>query len=267
MDEQLRAIVDDLEAEQADLGSLLERLSQEEWDRPTHAPGWMVRDQVMHLSQADESATLALRDPEGFRAAAQERREGGSAEQRYLAEGRALTFDALFDQWKRTAAELVDTARTADSTVRVPWFGPAMSASSFLTARLMETWSHGLDVADAVGATAPQTDRLSHVAFIACRARPYSYQNRGLELPAGGVFVELRLPSGERWTFGEADSPNRVSGLASGFCAVLTRRRHVDDTGLSVTPGATREWMEIGQAFAGPPGEGRKPGQFAREAP
>lgn len=267
MDEQLRAIITDLEAEQADLRTLLERLSSDEWERPTHAPGWMVRDQVMHLAQADESATLALRDPEGFRLAARERRAEGSTEERYLAEGRALSCESLYERWRRSAADLVATARATESTDRVPWFGPAMSVGAFLTARLMETWSHGLDVADAVGATAPETDRLRHVAFIACRARPYSYQNRGFDLPPGEIFVELTLPSGARWTFGDPDSPNRVSGKATDFCAVLTRRRHVDDTGLTVTPGAAREWMEIGQAFAGPPGEGRKPGQFAAEAP
>lgn len=263
MDEQLRAIITDLETEQADLGQLLERLSTDDWERPTHAPGWMLRDQVMHLSQFDEAATLALRDPEGFRESARERREGGSAEERYLAEGRALDAPSLLARWKRTASDLVAEANRVEPGGRVPWYGPAMSVGAFLTARLMETWSHGLDVADAVGATAPETDRLRHVAFIACRARPYSYQNRGLDLPPGEVFVDLALPSGARWTFGDADSPNRVSGKATDFCAVLTRRRHVDDTGLAVTAGAARDWMEIGQAFAGPPGEGRKPGQFA----
>ena len=32
-----------------------------------------------------------------------------------------------------------------------PWYGPSMSARSFVTARLMETWAHGMDVADALG--------------------------------------------------------------------------------------------------------------------
>ena len=34
------------------------------------------------------------------------------------------------------------------------WFGPPMSAASMATARLMETWAHGLDVADALGVIA-----------------------------------------------------------------------------------------------------------------
>jgi hypothetical protein len=43
---------------------------------------------------------------------------------------------------------------------------------------------------------------------------------------------------------------------------VVTQRRHVDDTDLVVTGDMAREWMQIAQAFAGPPGAGRLPGQF-----
>ena len=48
---------------------------------------------------------------------------------------------------------------------------------------------------------------------------------------------------------------NAITGDAEEFCLVLIRRRHVDDTGLVVTGDAAREWMEIGQAFAGTPGK------------
>jgi hypothetical protein len=46
------------------------------------------------------------------------------------------------------------------------------------------------------------------------------------------------------------------------FGLVITQRRHRDDTDLVVTGPAAEEWMTIGQAFAGKPGTGRKPGQF-----
>lgn len=266
MAEQLRQIVDDLQAEQADLAKLLEGLKPEDWELPTHAPGWMVRDQVMHLATFDEAAALGLRDPDAFVTTAKARREAGNAEERYLAEGRALNCQTLFERWQHSAGELVAAARSEPLPARVPWYGPAMSPASFLTARMMETWSHGLDIADAVDAKAPETDRLRHVAFIACRARRYSYENRGMEVPPVEVYVELQLPSGPLWTFGEGTAEDRIEGSASDFCAVLTRRRHVDDTSLRVSPGAAREWMEIGQAFAGPPGEGRKPGQFPTQA-
>jgi hypothetical protein len=34
------------------------------------------------------------------------------------------------------------------TAARITWYGPSMSARSFVTARLMEAWAHGQDVAD-----------------------------------------------------------------------------------------------------------------------
>jgi uncharacterized protein (TIGR03084 family) len=140
-----------------------------------------------------------------------------------------------------------------------------MSAASFITARLMETWSHGLDVVDTVGADRPDTDRLHHVAYLGVRTRAYSYTVRGKERPTTPVRVELTSPSGEKWVFGDADAPDFVRGTATDFCRVVTQRRHLSDTNLEIHGPAAEEWMGIAQAFAGPPGQGRRPGEFAEE--
>jgi uncharacterized protein (TIGR03084 family) len=150
---------------------------------------------------------------------------------------------------------------TLEPKQRVPWFGPAMSAASFVTARLMETWAHGQDVVDALAVERRPTERLRHVAHIAVRARRNSYAARGLEEPPEQVRVELTSPSGERWTWNEG-ARERVAGPALDFCLVVTQRRHVADTDLLLDGPRAEEWMSIAQAFAGPPGAGRKPGQF-----
>ena len=75
-------------------------------------------------------------------------------------------------------------AGALDAHDRVPWFGPPMGALSFVSARLMETWAHGQDVADALGVTRVPTARLRHIAHLGVRARPFSYVVRGLEVPA-----------------------------------------------------------------------------------
>jgi hypothetical protein len=41
------------------------------------------------------------------------------------------------------------------------------------------------------------------------------------------------------------------------FCLLVTQRVHRDDTTLEITGETARAWMEIAQAFAGPPGKGR----------
>jgi uncharacterized protein (TIGR03084 family) len=137
-----------------------------------------------------------------------------------------------------------------------------MSARSFATARIMETWAHGQDVLDALGRTRRPTDRLRHVAHLGVSTRGWSYAIRGRPIPEVDVRVELAAPSGGTWSWGEPDSVDRVSGPAEDFCLVVTQRRHVDDTTLQVEGATATEWMAIAQAFAGPPMDGRRPGAF-----
>jgi len=126
---------------------------------------------------------------------------------------------------------------------------------------LMETWAHGQDVADALGVRRVPTARLRHVAHIGVRARPFSYMIRSMPLPAEPVYVALEGPDGDRWEWGDPGA-DRVTGPALDFCLVVTQRRHVGDTDLRVEGVAAREWIGIAQAFAGAPGNGRRPGQF-----
>jgi uncharacterized protein (TIGR03084 family) len=94
------------------------------------------------------------------------------------------------------------------------------------------------------------------------RARRNSYAANGAEMPEGEVRVEVRAPSGETWAWNESEV-DRVTGSALDFCLVVTQRRHLADTDLVVEGPLATGWMEIAQAFAGPPGAGRAPGQFS----
>jgi uncharacterized protein (TIGR03084 family) len=134
-----------------------------------------------------------------------------------------------------------------------------MAARSFITARLMETWAHGQDVVDALGARREPSSRLRHVAHIGVRARPYSYAVRGLTMPDGDVRVELLAPCGECWSWGDEAASARVTGRAEEFCLVVTQRRNVADTSLRAEGAEAEEWLRIAQAFAGGAGPGRPP--------
>jgi uncharacterized protein (TIGR03084 family) len=266
MSTALDEIIDDLEAEQAALGSVLDALSAADWDTPTHAPGWSVRDQVSHLAFFDEAAVRAMTDREAFETEVRAALEGISdMEGAYLARGRGMAPSGVLDWWRTASSGLTSTARAVDPKVRLLWYGPEMSPASFITARLMETWSHGLDVVDVVDRDRPDTDRLRHVAFMGSRARPNSYIVRGLRPPDTPIRVELTSPSGEEWVFGDEDAADVIRGTATDFCRVVNQRRHVADTNLEVSGPAAQEWMAIAQAFAGPPGQGRQPGEFAEE--
>ncbi len=255
----------DLTAEQDDLERIVRGLDDAALDTPTPSPRWSVRDQVTHLAFFDSRATLAIVDPEAF--TAEVRRfladpDGVMGE--HLTHGRGLGVHALLAWWDEERDRFQAAARELDRATRVPWYGPPMSPVSFVTARLMETWCHGQDVVDAVGASREPTQRLRHIAHIGVRARAFSYRTNGRTAPEGEVRVELEAPGGGRWTWGDPAAADRVNGTALDFCLAVTQRRHRDDTDLRIEGPLAREWMEIAQAFAGPPGEGRRPGQFAR---
>lgn len=257
------ALCDDLVAEHDDLDRIV--ASGDRLDVPTPAAGWSVGDQISHLWFFDQRALLALTDPNAFSADAARLMASleSAGEDASVEQGRALSGTDLLANWRRDRTALVVHARGVDPRARVPWYGPAMSARSFITARLMETWAHGQDVADALGAARPPTDRLRHVAHIGVGARPFSYAVRGRAMPERPVRVELRAPSATTWTWGPDDAADRVSGDALDFCLLVTQRRHRADVALDVEGEAADEWLDIAQAFAGPPGPGRQPGQFA----
>lgn len=259
------AICDDLAAEHAALDAIVGNLPAAAWDHPTPAEGWAVRDQISHLWFYDEAACLAVTDPEAFARAGTEQAAGyGEGKDPSVVWGREVSPAELLEGWRAGRAALLATLRPLDPKTRIPWYGPPMGARSFATARLMETWAHGQDVADALGVEREPTERLRHIAHIGVLARPFAYATRGLDLPATDVRVVLAAPGGGTWAWGPETAFDSVEGSALDFCLVVTQRRHPADTGLVATGPAAAEWMSIAQCFAGPPGRGREPGQFAR---
>jgi uncharacterized protein (TIGR03084 family) len=240
----------DLAAEQDSLDAIVSDLSDGQWAFATAAGGWDVRQTIVHLAYFDDAARAAVVDPADFA----ERRAGAATgaldvERRYA----SLSGADVLEWWRRGRAGLLAGLRPLRPKDRVSWFGPPMSALSFATARLMETWSHGWDVAEALQRPRPSTDRLRHVAHLGVSTRGWSYANRGMSAPVEPVRVELVAPSGSRWAWGPETAEDTVKGAALDFCLVVTQRRRVADTDLEVVGGRAEEWMEIAQAFAGPP--------------
>jgi uncharacterized protein (TIGR03084 family) len=257
----MAALCDDLAAESAELRAVLAALSEAEWTQDTPAAGWTIADQVSHLAYFDDVALRSATDPEAFAAEkAQMDAEGGVDPDTIAERFRDLTGSQLLTWFDDARGRLLEGFRGLDPSTRVPWFGPAMSAASSLTARIMETWAHAQDVYDAVGAVHEPSSRLRHVAHIGVGARAFSYLAHGREMPSTPVRVELTAPDGSVWTWGPEDAPDRISGPALDFALLITQRRHRDDLGLAVEGAAAQEWVEIGQAFAGEPGTGRTAG-------
>ena len=256
-------LLEDLLDEQESLDEIVAPLDDRSWDLPTPSPRWSVSDQIGHLRYFDRAAALAIRDPEAFSMQARKLTEASlasdtSGDDFTLGEFRRLAPVERLERWRHGRAELAEAAGTLGERDRVSWYGPSMGAKSFVTARLMETWAHGTDVCDTVGAHREPTHRLRHVAQLGYITRAWTYINRGEPAPEGDVRVELTAPAGETWAWGDAGTAgdNIVAGPALDFCLVVTQRRHVADTGLEVTGELAADWMSKAQAYAGPPSDG-----------
>src|SRR3954453_21034076 len=202
-------LLDDLPAGHADLDALLVGADT---SRPSAAAGWTVGDCVGHLWFFDREATTALQEPDVFRANVELllANPDGYMEST-LEQARALG-DDLAGAAARQRVELLDALRKADPAEKGPWYGPPMSPASFATARLMEYWAHGQDIADGLGVSRTPTARLRHICHLGVRTRGFSYANRGMTAPTADVYVALRGPDGDTWTWGDATSDDRVEG-------------------------------------------------------
>jgi len=126
------------------------------------------------------------------------------------------------DRWRAGRAAVLDALAGVPSGTRLTWLGPPMGAGTMASARIMETWAHGLDVADALGVHRAPTGRLRHIADLGVRTRDHSFTTRGLPVPDDPFRVELTSPSGQRWEWGPQDAAERVSGTGLDFCLLVT---------------------------------------------
>ena len=249
----------DLRAESDELDAWSPTLPAERWAEPTPAPGWTIAHQIAHLLWTDRVALTVGHRRGRVRRGAWRRGRGSRRIRRRAAPKRcaAAAPAELLADWRATRRRLHDALLSVPDGRKLPWFGPPMSAASMATARLMETWAHGLDVADALGVRRPATARLRSIAHIGVRTRDFAFAVNGLAAPADPFRVELRAPDGSTWTWGPEDAAQRVTGSAEDFCILVTQRRPPSTLDVTAEGDDAQHWLTIAQAFAGPPGPGR----------
>jgi uncharacterized protein (TIGR03084 family) len=245
----LGELVADLAAEQQELQELLERVSPDEWLTPTAARGWDVRDTIAHLADTDEIAMDTLADgPRSLNRFVTLFASSKDVTLWGVLRGRRRSGADVLTWWERTSTTECERLRSLEMA-RVPW-GIGMGRPAFVTARLMETWAHGLDVHGALGAPSVDTDRLRHIAFLATRALPYAFSFAGRPLPATKLRVELELPSGAAWTHGPPDAADRITGPAGEYCRVFVQRMpRAEAVNLVASGAGAREALEVARAF------------------
>jgi uncharacterized protein (TIGR03084 family) len=259
------SVYDDLIADGDDVEALVTDLSPAQWSTDTPAPGWTVKHQVAHLAFVSHLARLSASEPEAFAEhAAGAKRDFQGAVDAALAAYLKLSPGELVDRWRDERNGAAKALAAVDPTGTVPWLVNPLPPSVLAAAGMMELFGHGQDIADALGRTRELTDRIGHLAWFGFRTRDFGYQAHGLTPPTEEFRVELTGPSGVVWEFGPADATQRVTGPAVDFALLVSRRRHRDDLALTAQGEEADRWLNIAQAYRGPAGAGRRPGQFAK---
>ena len=248
-------VLSDLAAESLQLDSWVAALPAAGWETVTTPEGWTVAHQIAHLHWTDLASLAAVTDPDEF---GRQMKAAAADPTGFIDEATEelalIPPTELLAVWREGRVDLDAALRAVPDGQKVPWFGPPMSATSMATARIMETWAHGHDVAEALGLRVVPTSRARHVCHIGVRARGFAYLVRGQEAPDVDVRVELTGPDGELWAWGPGDASERITGSGHDFALLATRRRHLDDVDVHATGEHAAHWLTIVQAFAGMPG-------------
>lgn len=260
----MQTTCDDVLGEYRDLARVCATLSAADWQRRSDFYGWTPWDEVAHLCYFDQTALQSVTAPEVFTANAKALTQVLATGKEISAVARdhfsGLDGPALLATWQRNFEVLVAALAQQDPKARLNWYGPSMSAKSFATARLMETWAHGQDIWDVMQLERPASHRLRAIAHIGVSTFGWTFVNRQLPVPETMPYVALQAPDGTLWTWGEPSETDWLRGSAQDFCLLVTQRRHRDDTGLQWQGAAAEAWSSMAQCFAGPAVDGPAPG-------
>jgi len=243
----MREILSDLVAEEQQLDQFLQSLRDRQWATKTPADGWTIQDTVSHLAFTEAFAAEVLQQGEA-RFKSEDIQDIDDWTNIGVLQGRGRRHQEIIEWWRFRRADVVDALSRMLASDRVPWIYGDMSARSFATMRLMETWAHGLDVKAAMlGRMTPleeppeedepedplaDTARLRHIAALGQRTLPFAFEQAGHEFPEQGIRIEVMGPLYAAWRFGPEDTDQVIKGMAGDWCRLVVQRVSPDDTGL-----------------------------------
>jgi uncharacterized protein (TIGR03084 family) len=242
----VREILSDLVAEQQFLDQSLQRIPIRHWDRPTPAGKWTVRDTISHLADSADLATDTLMGGDRVKEW-QTNGDLASLRERAIKRGREMRPQDVIEWWRGGRAKVVEPLSHMADDDRVEWIEGSMSARTFATFRLMETWAHGLDIYAALEIEVEDTPRIRHVCWLGWKTLPYAFKAAGLDYSP--VRVEVIGPGYAKWVYGPEEAENFIKGSASDWARIVVRRIDHSATTLKVSGDAAQAALEVAQAY------------------
>jgi uncharacterized protein (TIGR03084 family) len=238
-------ILTDLALEYQRLDAIFGGLTGAQWSAPSGAPGWTVRDVVVHLAVSEEGVSRTLQEPSNeWHVRDRPLDESMDEEVRSNAAEPA----AVLARWRAATSASLSALASADPDVPVRWAAAPLRPLTLATTRLAEHWAHALDICDPLGIALPDTGRLRHIAWLGHATLPYALRLSGIDpFP---VRCHLEAPDGEKWAFGPDGAEARISGPAGMFGRVGARRVPGADSGLVVSNADAVTALEVLRNYA-----------------
>ncbi|WP_342779469.1 TIGR03084 family metal-binding protein [Amycolatopsis cihanbeyliensis] len=257
------AVISAMKADAMEVQQVLSGLDATGWATPTPAPGWTVTHQVAHLAATFQRAGLAASDPPAFAKIMEHAnpdfdKEVETVMRPYL----ELPPGELLVRWYDELTTAADALAAVPAGQDIPWLVNPLPPAVLASGGMMELFAHGQDIADALGTPIERTDRIAPLVGFVVHTRHFGYLAREMTPPDDDFRFEVTAPSGTLWTFGPEDAAQRIEGPALDLCLLAARRRHHRDLSLVATGKHATRWLDVAQAYRGPTGAGREPGQF-----
>jgi uncharacterized protein (TIGR03084 family) len=241
----MREILADLVAEQQSLDQSLQRAPDRDWKQRV-AGGVTVQDTIAILAWGEQHAARLVTGEIDMDDLLADFGDLETFEKAGVAEGKGHRPQEVIEMWRFARADVVDALSRMDEGDPVSWINGNISAQTFATIRLTDTWKHGMGILTALDKEIVDTARLRHVAWLGWASLPSAANAAGMEYPEE-VRLELGGPSYARWVFGPEDADNVIRGPAVDWCRLAIR--YTDDPGELTASGeiaaAALEFVDI----------------------
>ena len=181
------------------LYELLLGRNESDYELITQFKNWSIEDVIGHLYLFNVAAIKTVDGPKSFEdffiPFLQQIQKGKTMVEAQVPWLNGLSGKFLLNEWWESCLELERIYSNIDPKLRVKWAGPEMSARSSITARQMETWSHGHEVFDRLGQIRKEGDHIKNIVHLGVSTFEWTFLNRNIQLPETKPFVMLSLPS------------------------------------------------------------------------
>jgi uncharacterized protein (TIGR03084 family) len=234
----MREILADLVAEQQGLDQSLQRAPDRDWKQRVAPGGITVQDTIAVLAWGEQHAAGLLTGSISIDDLLADFGDLSTFEKAGVAEGKGKRPQEVIEWWRFARADVVDALSRMKTSDTVPWLDGKISAKTFATIRLADTWTHGIRILTSLEKEIIDTARLRHISWLGWATLPNAFASAGEEYESE-IRVELGGPNYARWVFGSEDSTEVIRGPAGDWCRLVGGL--TDDIGELAATGETAE--------------------------